>query len=205
MNKYEGLDKEEGGPYKRLIVNNLHRVKIEDYICYYKLIIERCNIRDTQGDITFSEFKSEKGRSVYWFADWVLRNNYEEDKKILRPGEIYFDIPYLLRAQNKYNRQGYGSYYGIRGTYYGETDNYGFVGIVIDSVKKVQKSIKRMIIPSYIKVDCGLNKGEKGYRIIDKRSRGTGYWVPYEDGMTKDKVAEIYCKKKGIKVEYEYY
>lgn len=43
--------------------------------------------------------------------------------------------------------------------------------MIIDRVEKVKKYIKRIIIPSYIKVDLGFNKGIKGYRITDKRFR----------------------------------
>ena len=89
-------------------------------------------MEDTQGDITFSDFKKEKGSSVYYFADSILRYKAEKNKKFLKPREVYFDIPYRMRAQNSWNREGYGWEwdwsYGIgistEGTFYGETDDY---------------------------------------------------------------------------------
>ena len=64
--------------------------------------------------------------------------------KYLGKRELFcFDKPYHLRAQNSLNRTGYGWEWDwsggigdyIEGTQYGETTDYGFVGVYIVSAR----------------------------------------------------------------------
>ena len=72
MDKFEGKGKGDF-QYERLIINNSHRCKIDNFLCYYQLIVERLESKETCGEITFTEFKSTKGQAVYNYADRCLR------------------------------------------------------------------------------------------------------------------------------------
>ena len=199
MDKFEGKKKFKR-PYKRIILQNTETATIGDYLCEYHLIIERYpDFKHTEGDITFSEFKREKGRSVYNYCSSQLREALKINGNILKNKEFYFIKPYYLRAQNSGNRQGYGWVWdwsggvGIpnEGTYYGDTDDYAFVGVQIESVVKKQilaKSKNR--VSTNPQVETTIFQGKKFFKIY--KSDYESYLIPCKKGMTKEKAIEIY-------------
>ena len=199
MDRFEGRKKSEG-PYKRLILQNTENVTIGEYICEYHLIIERYpDFNHTEGDITFSEFKKEKGRSVYNYCSNQLREALKTNGNILKNKEFYFIKPYYLRAQNSGNREGYGWAWdwsggvGIpdEGTYYGETDDYAFVGVQIESVVKKQMLAKpKNRVSTNPRVETTMYQGKKYFKIY--KSDYESFLIPCEKGMTKEKAIEIY-------------
>lgn len=190
MDKYEGIVKDSKGPYKRLILENSYYANVGKYICTYNLIIERIvSPLYAVGDITFTEFKTKKGVPVCLYCDSQLRKAYIEQKDILNKKEIYFEKPYYLRAQNSSNREGYGwewdwsggagDYW--EGTFYGETDNYGFVGVVIKSIKERPKPFQAK---KEIKVELKTVQGSKYYLV--REIGGMQMKIPYQNGMSKN-------------------
>lgn len=199
MDKFEGRGCSEG-PYKRLIFKNVQEATIGDYLCKYHLIVERYpDVNHTEGNITFSEFKKEKGRSVYYYCSTQLREALKQNGKILKKKEFYFYEPFYLRAQNSGNREGYGWEWdwsggvGIpdEGTYYGDTDNYAFVGVQIESVvKKVKPVQPKKKVPSNLRVETTMFQGKKYFKIYKNESES--FLIPCDKGMTKEKAIEIY-------------
>lgn len=146
MDKFDGVGKNNDIVYDRLIINNSFRITVgDDYSCECLLIVKRIRPQtEIYGDITLSEFKKENGITVYNYAREFLNKKYKKFPNILENKEIYFDTPYYLRAQNSLNKiiLGWQWYWDdgeldcIEGTEYGETNRYGFVGIVIKSLYK---------------------------------------------------------------------
>ena len=200
MDKFEGRSKDSEGPYKRFILKNTYEAAVGPYICQYHPIIERlADIEHTEGNITFSEFKKEKEANVYHYCNTKLNEAFRHNKDILNRKEIYFFTPYYLRAQSSKNREGYGWEWEwshgreshTEGTFYGETDNYGFVGVVIENVtrkkKQAQKTKER---PENLRVEFVRHMGKKYYKIY--KSEEESYLIPYEKKMTKQDVLQIY-------------
>ena len=102
------------------------------------LIVKRCRASECVGDITFTEYKQDKTADLEKYVSQQITDDIVEEYKGKR--EIfYFDKPYHLRAQNSSNRTGYGWEWDwsggigdyVEGTMYGETTDYGFVGVYI--------------------------------------------------------------------------
>ena len=135
MDKFEGID--SNIIYERLVIkNSSYGVTKAGEFYSYHLVIERGWNEKEVGDITFTEFK--KGND----SDLVQHIENEITPQVLKKYKgknkiYYFSKPYVLRAQNSSNRVGYGSYWDrsgnyYKGTEYGETSNYLFVGVYID-------------------------------------------------------------------------
>lgn len=119
------------------IYNNmklLHFMKYKEY--YINLLVERYYGEHTIGNLTFTELKNGYTGDLKTYVKRTI-SAYEAVGKIEDKLKITFPVPYLLRAQNSWNRQGYGSYYVggrlIEGTYYGETTDYQICGFQIES------------------------------------------------------------------------
>lgn len=207
MDKFEGRGKGDFC-YKRLIINNSHRSKINGFLCYYQLIVERLEdfeYLNAEGDITFTEFKKTKGRDVYNYADRYLAQfiSTTSNKKLMKINknnkrEVYFKVPYYLRAQSEYNRIGYGSdwRYGIEGTYYGETSDYAFVGIILESVEDLSKKNNVETKP-LVKVEYITRNGKEYYRVTEVGRQSV--LIPYTMKMTEEKaITEYFRFKKSI-------
>lgn len=146
MDKFDGVGTNNSIVYDRLILNNSFNIIVaDDYFCECLLIIKRIRPQtETVGNITFSEFKKENGAPVYNYAKEFLNKKYKKFPNIVENKEIYFDKPYYLRAQNSLNKVilGWQWYWDdgdldcVEGTEYGETNNYGFVGIIIKNLYK---------------------------------------------------------------------
>ena len=199
MDKFEGRSKESDGPYKRLIFKNSYQATIGKYLCKYHLILERFeDVQHTEGDMTFTVFKKEKGVSVYHYCNNQLRKALKEDKNILKRKEFYFYIPYYLRAQHSGKREGYGWEWdwsdgiGIptEGTMYGDTDDYGFVGVVFESVTLKKDPVQQESRSNNLKVELTIFKGQKYYKIL--KSEEESFLIPYKQGMSKQDAIRIY-------------
>lgn len=147
MDEFEGdeINKKKG--YDRIILKNCFIVFTEQYVITYRLIIERYK-KGAVGDITFSEFKGDKGYEVYVHADSEIKNAIKKNKSSINRVEIPFEKPYLLRAQNSGDRTGYGwEWWGkdmcFEGTEYGETTDYCFSGVKIELVQTLEDAQKR--------------------------------------------------------------
>lgn len=149
MDKFDGVGEYNTVIYDRIILrNNSFRINLGNYSCECLLIIKRITPRTHRfGDITFSDFKLEHGASVINYAKKTLEKKYKKHPKIIEQDKIMFDIPYYLRAQNSLNKivvgwQWYwfgGELDCIEGTEYGETNMYGFVGVVLKNKYKFSK------------------------------------------------------------------
>ena len=199
MDKFEGKDRPDG-PYKRLIFKNVRKDKIGDFLCEYHLIVERySDVDHTEGNITFTEFKKDNGRSVYYYCSTQLREALKQNGKILKEKEFYFYKPYYFRAQNSSNREGYGWEWdwsgglGIpeEGTYYGETDNYAFVGVQIESsVRKGKKTHHKKNVPTYQRIESVIYQSKPYFKIY--KNEQESFLIPREKGMTKEKAIALY-------------
>lgn len=136
------LDEFESKHYERIVIKNGFMVFTSCFerMISYNFVIERLGNQKAVGDITFTQFKQEKGG----FHDLIMHAHHELTNDILvkyvNTDKFYrFTTPFLLRAQNSSNLTGYGwewdwtdgvgSY--IKGTEYGETTQYAFVGAYI--------------------------------------------------------------------------
>ena len=131
VDEFEGLD--GGKPYERIIIDNamIKRKDNNEYM-WIHLIVQRFTFAEHAGKITFTEFKKEnKPEFRKYIMDQIEKSN------VYDIGEILFDKPYLLRAQNSNNRTGYGWEWDwsnhyipsiTEGTFYGETTNYSITG-----------------------------------------------------------------------------
>lgn len=151
MDKFDGVGQTNKVTYDRLILNNSFYINVgDDYSCECLLIIKRiCPQTKTVGDITLTEFKKDNGDIIYNYARDFLNKTYKENPKIIEKKEIYFDNPYYLRAQNSSNKiitgwewhwDGSNLDYVYEGTEYGETNKYGFVGIIIKNLYEFSKN-----------------------------------------------------------------
>lgn len=206
MDEFEGINDK---PYDRLIIKNLHKANIAGkYLCNYHLIIERLSydkVRDAEGNITFTEFKNNPN-PVYGYIAKILEKLFDSNKRLLKKKKLYFKRPYLLRAQSSMNRTGYGwdwdwsGGYGnyTEGTFYGETNNYGFVGIIIDSASVIKENTKdkqdkddicleNRIVPE-IKI---VNHMHKKYFKIYK-SESESFLIPYNKKKKTEDILKIY-------------
>lgn len=101
----------------------------------YQFIIERVEGRECVGDITMSQYKSQKGYELNALLKYARKQIQEYiNANGDSPAEILFTKPYLIRGQKSSNRTGYGSEYNghtlvKQGTLYGETTNYAIVGV----------------------------------------------------------------------------
>lgn len=137
LDEFEGIGKYvDKEAYDRLIITGFTGyTKLGNITCQY--IIKRMDYEDeTVGNITFTELKNGKCTGLKKYVTEQIENKIKSmsyDERV----EIDLDMPYLLRAQNSKNREGYGWEwdwsYGVgsctEGTYYGETTRYGIVGI----------------------------------------------------------------------------
>ncbi len=149
MDKFEGKNRAVG-PYKRMIIKDVRKEITNGYLIQYHLIVERFpDVKHTVGHITFTDFKSDKGVSVYNFYSSLYFNLLKKNTELIKTKEFYFFEPICLRAQNSSNREGYGWEWdwsggvGIPypGTFYGETTDYAFVGILIDKIEKTDSKV----------------------------------------------------------------
>lgn len=137
MDKFEGYTGEN--PYDRMIIKKAMFIR-DGFSCLaIDLVVERSNGQPHQGNITFTQFKKGQDQNLQSFVQTQFSTTsireYQESGKMLR-----FNKAYLLRAQNRNNRTGYGSEWDwsnryfpqvTEGTLYGETTNYLFVGAYI--------------------------------------------------------------------------
>lgn len=92
-------------------------------------VIERLpNGTETEGDITFSAFKSMQDER-FDLRNYTVSEIYGElDSLDERKRFIRFSVPYLFRAQTSRNRE-YGGW--EHGRQYGDTTRYGVVGVEV--------------------------------------------------------------------------
>ena len=133
MDTFEGI--EGNVRYDRLVFYN----RVITHGCYCDMVVERADATTSfEGDITITQLKKRESDNYIDLVEYIneqvsddIVKEYKGKNKV-----FYFENPFLLRAQNSYNRTGYGStWYGpneyIQGTLYGETTEYGIVGIYI--------------------------------------------------------------------------
>lgn len=139
LDKFEGISG-NGERYRRMVVNPGHFVVYGQGFYYYHYVIERSHDSNYAGDITFTDFKKgytyELNRHIQLELTDEIVTKYKDTDKFYR-----LKKPYHLRAQNSFNRTGYGwEWYwsnGVgeytEGTLYGETTDYIFSGVYISS------------------------------------------------------------------------
>lgn len=190
--------------YDRLIIKNKESINIKGREYIYNLIIERKNIygNETEGNITLTEFKNNKGKVTQYSIRYLKK--YLETKTIKEGEELYFDKPYYLRAQNSTNRSGYGWEYRwdepiYIGTEYGECDDYLFVGIIIKNIIVNTINRKKVIdekissIPDPFDYEVTTYRGDKYYKIYMRNDEV--FLMPYVAGLNKN---EIYYEYKKL-------
>lgn len=202
MDKFE---KYENGVkiYNRMIINNIEKASIGLYLYSYKLIVERIDYRDkkTVGNITMSEFKDHKGKVTQYAKKCLME--YLKNHNIKIGKEVYFNSPYYLRAQNSSNREGYGWEWEwdnliYEGTEYGECDNYGFVGVIIDDIvldrEKHEELLKSLYetIPDPIKIEVTYYHGDKYYKAYEDDTNV--YLFPFDGNLTQKEIIQSYKK-----------
>lgn len=132
MDEFESITEEGYQKYKRMIFRNSFYSDCGSY----NFIVERLQARDSEGNITMTDYKKGYDSALRKYANEQIKMQLGENRGT-KGTEIFFDKPYLLRTQNSSNRTGYGSEYNgydlvYQGTLYGETTRYGFVGVVMD-------------------------------------------------------------------------
>lgn len=139
LDEFEGISG-NGERYRRMVVNPGHFVVYGQGFYYYHYVIERSHDSNYAGDITFTDFKKgytyELNRHIQLELTDEIVTKYKDTDKFYR-----LKKPYHLRAQNSFNRTGYGwEWYwsnGVgeytEGTLYGETTDYIFSGVYISS------------------------------------------------------------------------
>ena len=148
MDKFEGYGKSDGKPYDRMkIINSYSGISDDGEWFAYSLVVERKPPKATPiGDITFTEFKQGRTYGLQKHIERAVNNDII--KKYSGTGKVFhLEEYYRLRAQNSLNRTGYGwtwdwtDGYGdyTEGTYYGETTEYIFSGIIIEYNKPIGK------------------------------------------------------------------
>ena len=152
MDRFEGIGEKYTKSYQRMVIKNgLMFCSYGDP--YINLVIERRTNNNITGDITFTEFKQGD------VADLRQHIIEELDHNILEcfcdKDQFYrFKTGYLLRAQNSKNRSGYGWVWNwkngvgtyVKGTEYGETTDYVFVGAYVSSTFLFDSSNRKSMI-----------------------------------------------------------
>lgn len=146
MDEFEGNPTNQKEGYERIILKNCFIVFTAQHAITYRLIIERYK-KGAVGDITFSEFKGNKGYEVYAHADSEIKKAINKNKNLIHYSEIQFETPFYLRAQNSGNRTGYGWEWWdqdicFEGTEYGETSDYCFSGVKVELVQSLEDAKK---------------------------------------------------------------
>ena len=205
LNTFEGVDKSHG-PYKRLVFKNSYQAYDDKYDIRYRFIIERYpDIDNTVGNITFSEFlhnsilsfkKIYKAWEVFMFCERELRIAISQSKhKKIDSNEFYFDKPYRLRAQYRVNREF---------EKFGSTEDYAFVGVVIEAAEKRKNKIdyndnnaiskSQKTVKKELQVDIIRIKEGRFFKIY-KSGNDRGYLIPYMIGMTEEEVIKEFKSK----------
>jgi hypothetical protein len=115
--------------YSRLVVNNYMLVDCADRkSVWVSLLIDRISYWDkkTYGDITMTELKRDYCAELH---EYIKSNICTKGGKAKSGDQILFEVPYRLRAQRSLDRMPGGWGYG---TLYGETSDYGIVGIRLE-------------------------------------------------------------------------
>lgn len=185
--------------YDKLIIKNQNQVTVDGTIYIYCLMIQRIKYQGNNvvGGITMTEFKKHKGNVLQYSNEYLSK--YLPGKKVKIKETIFFDLPYYLRAQNSGNRTGYGWEWEwdnclYEGTQYGECDDYGFVGVEIEGIKKIPKKNKteylEMIkqIPDPIKIETTTVHGCKYFKLY--KSSEEAYLIPYRANKPEQAVFE---------------
>lgn len=200
MDAFEGKGKTHG-PYKRLIFKNIFTLIDGIYVIKYRLIIERYpDVKNTEGNITFYDFlhfnilrlsnydlfmrlreKSMPGE-VFLYCEEELKKAIKLKKRILLSKEFYFNKPFRLRAQHSKN---------IQCEQYGSTDDYAFVGLIIESVEKTIPNTNNIetknVVTSKKEYQVDIIRNQKGkYFKIYKNNDDIGFMIPYKIGMTEE-------------------
>ncbi len=207
MNAYEGYEPQRN-PYEKLIVRNEHKVFAGNYIISYCLIITRASSNQkSTGNITFSEFKKDK-TTVYNYFDQMVRESVENGS-VIKKKDYYHKTPYLLRAQNRNNRIGYGwewdwsDGYGdsTPGTFYGETTSYLFAGIRIINIQErrmidtSREPVNNIVVPKNLRIEKTWFRGKNWLKISDGNDT---VMVEYKKGLSRDMAISYFVKfKKG--------
>ena len=166
LDKFEGFEEENAKIYHRLVIKNgMRYCSYNDP--YIHLVIERRSSNNVTGDITFTEFKqgeiSDLRQHVIEELDQRIIEGFCDKNQFYR-----FNTGYLLRAQNSKNRSGYGWVWNwkngkgtyVKGTEYGETTDYVFVGAYI-STSYIFDSMNRKPMMEFIDGPViGINREE---------------------------------------------
>ena len=148
MDAFEDVNEKGFRRYERLIVENFFSF---DENFGFNLVIERKGERATVGSITMTEFKQGYVQHLISHVKKEIRKMISIRENQVKDGEmIFFEVPYLLRAQNSSNRTGYGNVYNgedliFEGTLYGETTSYAFIGAKMIDIKKRNEEIERRL------------------------------------------------------------
>ena len=139
MDRFEGFGEQYSKSYQRIVIKNgMLFCNYGDP--YLHLVVERRSNNNVKGDITFTEFKQGETNGlrqhIFEELDHTILDGFCDKDLFYR-----FKTGYLLRAQNSKNRSGYGWYWNwkngvgtyVKGTEYGETTDYVFVGAYISS------------------------------------------------------------------------
>lgn len=140
MDQFEGIGDNNRFIYNELILRDVAYLCLDETrYNFISLVIQRRPGKEMIGDITFTEIKNGKFDDL---KNYIIDQSKKHDFKKFVDGKetMLFDKPYHLRAQTSLNRTGYGwewdwsGGYGdyIEGTMYGETTDYGIIGIRIE-------------------------------------------------------------------------
>jgi hypothetical protein len=140
MDKFDGVFSDE--MYFQLVLKYYHFVSLNKTFLYH-IVIERAKPIDKfEGlGITFTELKRKKASDLEIAVSELIKQENVDDY-VNRQKVFYFKKPILFRAQNSFNRSGYGQIWDwsidkenpmSEGTQYGETTNYKIVGVYLIS------------------------------------------------------------------------
>ena len=142
FDRFEGNGIRNKVAYHRLVMENGLTFKLGKGV-YFNLVLERGRYDEYEGrGMTITFFKEYGDAFLTEYMDSEITDEiiekYKDKDKFYR-----FTKPYLIRAQNSINRTGYGWQWNWntdgslndyqKGTFYGETTNYYFVGTYISS------------------------------------------------------------------------
>ena len=146
MDAFEATNEKGFRKFDRMIIENRFSFNENYSFC---LVLERKGNRPTVGRITMTDFKQGHRSSLILYAKEEIKKKIEGTQKHIKDEDIIlFDIPYLLQAQNSSNRTGYGNIYNgeniiYKGTLYGETTSYVFVGAKLIDIKEGEAKRKK--------------------------------------------------------------
>ena len=140
MDKFDGAFSDE--MYFQLVIKYYQFLYLNNTLMYH-IVIERAKLYEKfEGlGITFTELKRKEAYDLEFAVSEQIKQELIDDY-VNKQKVFYFKKPILFRAQNSFNRRGYGQIWDwsidkenpmSEGTQYGETTNYKIVGVYLIS------------------------------------------------------------------------